>query len=300
MANPRFLALVYRGLAVAFLLTGTTFFVAPHGTVDFMNAVGAALGFTPAPAMPHRFWLSLGSAYMAVVTVLAWMIAADPVGRRPMMLALAAGKATSSLTCLYYLFADAAYFVYLANFIVDLSLAVLALVTYAATRNATPGGTGTVRAADGAAGGALGSGDRGKLGAALEAMLPPGADVAAIASQIEGYFRALGPTGPGALRGMLAFLEAAPLLTRRHVRRLSRLSVTERLHVLEAVEGSRLALLRLPLQGFKLIVMMHYYDRPEVKRAISYEAAYFEAKLADARARRADGRGFVPPERTPQ
>lgn len=298
MANPRFLALVYRGLAVAFLLTGTTFFVFPDGTVEFMNSLGAALNFPAAPAMTHRFWLSLGSAYMAVVTALAWMIAADPVGRRPMMLALAVGKATSSLTCLYYLVADAAYFVYLANFVVDLSLAVLALVTYAATRNAAAGGSGA-RPGRGA-GGALGSGDGGKLAAAVEGMLPPGADAAAIAEQIEVYFRALGPTGPGALRGMLAFLEAAPLLTLRGVRRLSRLPVEHRVRVLEAVEGSRLALLRLPLQGFKLIVMMHYYDRPEVKRAIGYDAAYFEGKLAEARARRAEGRGFVPPERTPQ
>lgn len=298
MANPRFLALVYRGLAVAFLLTGMTFFVMPHGTVDFMNTIGASFGFTPAPAMTHRFWLSLGSAYMAVVTVLAWMIAADPIGRRPMMLALAVGKATSSLTCLYFLVADAAYFVYLANFVVDLSLAVLALITYGATRNAAPGAAG---ASPGRSGGAaLGSDDQGKLAAALEAMLPPGADVFELAANIETYFRALGPTGPGALRGMLAFLEAAPLLTRRHARRLSRLSVDQRLRVLEAVEGSRLALLRLPLQGFKLIVMMHYYDRPEVKRAIGYDAAYLEGKLADARARRADGRGFMPPERTPQ
>lgn len=298
MANPRFLALVYRGLAVAFLLTGATFFVFPDGTVDFMNSIGATLGFAPAPAMGHRFWLSLGSAYMAVVTVLAWLIAADPIGRRPMMLALAAGKATSSLTCLLYLVTDAGYFIYLANFLVDLSLAVLALVTYAATRNAAPGSSGT-HAGQGS-GAKLGESGRGKLAAALEGMLPPGVDTAELGGQIEAYFGALGPTGPGALRGMLSFLEVSPLLTLHHARRLSRLTPAQRLHVLEAVEGSRLALLRLPLQGFKLIVMMHYYERPEVKRAIGYDAAYLEGKLAEARALRAAGRGFQPPTRTPQ
>ena len=73
--NTSFWRFVFRAQAVAFLVTGLTFFLLPVQAIDFMNTIGASLGLPPAPPMGHRFWLSLAAAYMAVVTALAWLIA---------------------------------------------------------------------------------------------------------------------------------------------------------------------------------------------------------------------------------
>src|SRR2546428_11485977 len=98
----RALRLGFAVLAAAFGVTGLLFFLFPDGTIRFLNAAGRPLGFPPAPASELRFWLSLGLAYMLLVTLLAASIARDPRGRAHLMPILAAGKATSSVTCLGY------------------------------------------------------------------------------------------------------------------------------------------------------------------------------------------------------
>src|SRR5881628_1948881 len=93
---------LFAGLAVAFAATGLVFFLFPDGTLGVLNAAGSPLGFPPAPPSALRFWLSLGLAYMVLVTLLAAQIARDPRRRAHLMPLLAAGKATSSLTCAGY------------------------------------------------------------------------------------------------------------------------------------------------------------------------------------------------------
>src|SRR5436309_2883393 len=78
-----------------------------------------------------RFWLSLAVAYMVLVTLLAAEIARDPRARVHLMPILAAGKATSSLTCLGYFVASSPTFVYLLNALVDGSLALIVLAAWA-------------------------------------------------------------------------------------------------------------------------------------------------------------------------
>ena len=58
---------------------------------------------------------------MIVITVLALIAASDVVRYRPMLLALAAGKAASSITSFVFFFQDDV-FAYLLNGIVDGSL----------------------------------------------------------------------------------------------------------------------------------------------------------------------------------
>src|SRR5262249_52073052 len=70
--------------------------------------------FTPAPKTDERLWLSLGFAYMVVITAIALIASTDPVRHRPMLLALAAGKAASSITSLIFFIEDDV-FVYLLN-----------------------------------------------------------------------------------------------------------------------------------------------------------------------------------------
>src|SRR5438046_10446515 len=93
------LRVLFAGLALAFAATGLLFFLFPDGTVRALNAAGSPLGFPPAPPSALRFWLSLGLAYMVLVTLLAAQIAREPRGNAQLMPLLAAGQRTTSLTC---------------------------------------------------------------------------------------------------------------------------------------------------------------------------------------------------------
>lgn len=129
---------VYFLLGWAFLITGALFFFFPDGTISFLNGLGKGFGLPPAPFVTHRFWLSLGTAYMVLVTALSFLISRNPGQRRDLMLLLALGKGTSSLTSLWFFLSHNPYFVYLANFFVDLSLMFLALLTYRLTNPPPP------------------------------------------------------------------------------------------------------------------------------------------------------------------
>jgi hypothetical protein len=126
----RFVVLNLRLMAVGFAVTGFFFIAWPDGTLARLTEFGDNFGdFTPAPPTDERLWLSLGFAYMVVITALAWIASTDPVRHRPMLLALAAGKAASSVTSLIFYFQDDV-FVYLLNGIVDGSLVGASLLLY--------------------------------------------------------------------------------------------------------------------------------------------------------------------------
>src|SRR2546430_1552305 len=137
-----------------------TFFPLASATV---NAGGRPFGFPPAPASPLRFWLSLAVAYMMLVTLLAAAIARDPRARAHLMPILAAGKATSSLACAGYFVASSPAFIYLANALVDGTLALVVLGAYGVVWATS--GTGGAR-------------DRQLLQAVLEALVPRGGALA--------------------------------------------------------------------------------------------------------------------------
>jgi hypothetical protein len=127
----RFVVLNLRLMAIGFAITGFFFIAWPDGTLARLTEFGDNFGdFTAAPETDERLWLSLGFAYMVVITALAWIASTDPVRHRPMLLALAAGKAASSVTSLVF-FAQDDVFVYLLNGIVDGSLVGAALLLYA-------------------------------------------------------------------------------------------------------------------------------------------------------------------------
>ncbi len=109
-------------MAGGFALVGFFFIAWPDGTLARLTELGENFGdFAPAPPTDERLWLSLGFAYMVVITFLALIAASDPVRYRPMLLALAAGKAASSVTSLLF-YAQDDVFAYLLNGIVDGSL----------------------------------------------------------------------------------------------------------------------------------------------------------------------------------
>jgi hypothetical protein len=118
----RFVVLSLRLMAIGFAVTGFFFIAWPDGTLERLTELGGHLGFdTPAPETDERLWLSLGFAYMVVITALALIAQADVVRYRPLLLALAAGKTASSITSLVFFIQDDV-FVYLLNGVVDGSL----------------------------------------------------------------------------------------------------------------------------------------------------------------------------------
>ena len=115
----RFVVLNLRLMAIGFAITGFFFIAWPDGTLARLTELGHHFGFhTSAPETEERLWLSLGFAYMVVITALAWIASTDVVRYRPMMLALAAGKAASSITS-WIFFIEDDVFAYLLNGIVD-------------------------------------------------------------------------------------------------------------------------------------------------------------------------------------
>jgi hypothetical protein len=115
----RFVAANLRLMAIGFAITGFFFIAWPDGTLARLTELGHHFGFhTDAPKTEERLWLSLGFAYMVVITALAWIASTDVVRYRPMLLALAAGKAASSITS-WIFFIEDDVFAYLLNGIVD-------------------------------------------------------------------------------------------------------------------------------------------------------------------------------------
>ena len=126
----RFVVLNLRLLAIGFAITGFFFIAWPDGTLDRITELGHHFGFhTSAPKTDEPLWLSLGFAYMVVITAIALIAQADVVRYRPLMLALAAGKAASSITSLIF-FAEDDVFAYLLNGIVDGSLVFVSLLLW--------------------------------------------------------------------------------------------------------------------------------------------------------------------------
>src|SRR3954469_5384285 len=126
----RFVVLNLRLMAVGFAITGFFFIAWPDGTLARLTELGGHLGFdTPAPKTEERLWLSLGFAYMVVITAIALIVQTDVVRYRPLLLALAAGKAASSITSLVFFIEDDV-FVYLLNGIVDGSLVFASLLLW--------------------------------------------------------------------------------------------------------------------------------------------------------------------------
>ena len=135
----RFVVFSLRLLAASFALVGLLFIAAPDGVLDALDDFGEALplgDFDPASPTDERLWLALGFAYMAVITGICLVVAADVVRYRPLLLVLAAGKAASSLAAVGFYLSDERVFAYLLNFLVDGFLVGVAVWLWALTGRA--------------------------------------------------------------------------------------------------------------------------------------------------------------------
>lgn len=104
------------------------FIAVPSDVLNTMSDLGNDLGtFTRAPHSTEQLWLGLAFSYMVVITGICLIAQTDVVRYRPLLLLLAVGKVSSSLSALgFYLF-DQHVFIYLLNFLLDGSLVLVAL-----------------------------------------------------------------------------------------------------------------------------------------------------------------------------
>jgi len=270
-------ALIHRVLAWTFAVVGTIFLLAPNGTVRTINAVGSVFRvFPPAPESDLRFWLSLSVAYMALVTLLAARIAADPRANRPLMPILAAGKFTSSFTCLLFFVFSQPTFLYLLNFLVDGSIVLIVLGCYAwlsvVETTATAGDRPSGQTAQ-------------LLTLVVDTMVPgapavvPSADHLPLPEALWRYAGSLHRLGPVGLTVMLYVLEYGPYVFGPRRRRFSRMNPAERELYLASWESSRLAPRRQFLHALKLIVMLHAYESREARATIGDDGSHLRDKL---------------------
>lgn len=130
-AAERFVVLNLRLLAVTFAVVGILFVAVPSGVLDVISDVGEWFGNdTRAPHTQEYFWLALSFAYMVVITGICLLAQSDVVRYRPLLLVLAAGKTASSLGTLTFFLIQEPVFICLLNFLVDGSLALIALGLY--------------------------------------------------------------------------------------------------------------------------------------------------------------------------
>ena len=269
--------LIHRLLAWTFAVVGLLFLLAPNGTVRTINAAGALFRiFPPAPESDLRFWLSLGFAYMTLVTVLAWRIADDPRGNRALMPVLATGKFASSFTCLLFFLFHQATFLYLLNFLVDGSIVLIVLGCYAwvgiVEQAAQPAAQPVGRIAE-------------LLRLLVSTLVPEGGAFAAGGSTVQldqtvwQYFGRLHPLGTTGLTAILYVIEFGPYIFGPRRRRFSRLNTAQREAYLAGWESSKLAPRRQLLNGLKLAAMLHFYDAPEVANAVGFDSSYVRDKL---------------------
>jgi nitric oxide reductase large subunit len=128
----RFVVVSLRLLALSFAVVGILFIAVPNGTLDVISDFGEWFGnHTRAPHGDEQLWLSLGFAYMVVITGICLVVQADVVRYRPLLLVLAAGKTASSLATLAFFVFDEQVFAYLLNFLLDGSLVLIALGLWA-------------------------------------------------------------------------------------------------------------------------------------------------------------------------
>jgi hypothetical protein len=127
-AAERFVVFNLRLLAISFAVVGIFFIAVPSDVLNTMSDLGDDLGgFVRAPHSTEQLWLGLSFSYMVVITGICLIAQTDVVRYRSLLLLLAVGKVSSSLSALgFYLF-DQHVFIYLLNFLVDGSLVLVAL-----------------------------------------------------------------------------------------------------------------------------------------------------------------------------
>lgn len=128
-APMKFYKLSSLGMMGIFALVGMLFLFSPDAALMFFNGMSGYFGLPQAPVQGAGFFLTLASAYMYFVTLLAFLMYRHPEQKiYPFLLANA--KLASSVVSIYLFLAHQPYLIYFANFITDgfIGLAVIGLM----------------------------------------------------------------------------------------------------------------------------------------------------------------------------
>ena len=113
-------------VAIIFAVVGLIFLFFPDWTLIFFNSISGYLRLPQAPLQGTGFYLILASAYMYLVTLLAYLMYRHP-DQAIYPFLLAHGKLASSAISIYLFFMHQHYLIYLANFVIDGFIGVAAL-----------------------------------------------------------------------------------------------------------------------------------------------------------------------------
>ncbi|MCC6273038.1 MAG: hypothetical protein IT572_06185 [Deltaproteobacteria bacterium] len=268
----------------AFVIVGILFVAVPDGVAAFTTALGRRFGdFAEPPRTGFLLWLSLGTAYMVLVSALAYLIQKDLHGNRRLLPLLALGKLTSSLTSLlFYVFALDA-FAYLLNFIVDGAIVLNLAGIYFSL--GTPGG-GSVFESNEAKYPRFRKGTRAReiLAAVLAVLLPDPPRVGnadgvthreidedRLDERLVDYFGELSPRGPLLLLVSLYLIEYGTFLWRGTPRPFTRLSAKEREDYLGSFERSRCYLRQRILFSIRFPATVLFFSQPHRETGAGYE-----------------------------
>ena len=113
-------------VAIIFAIVGLIFLFFPDWALIFFNNISGYFKFPQAPLQGTGFYLILASAYMYLVTFLAYLMYRHPEQKiYPFLLAQA--KLASSVISIYLFFIHQHYLIYIANFIIDGLIGIAAL-----------------------------------------------------------------------------------------------------------------------------------------------------------------------------
>ena len=264
-------------LMLAFISVGALFIAIPDEVVAFTVTLGQWFGdFADPPKTGFRVWLSLGSAYMVLVSALAYLIQKDLYKNRGLILILALGKFTSSFTCLmFYLFSLDA-FAYLLNFVIDGGIVLNLMVIYFLL--GTPK-NGTFPAERNKSFQKASKGHE-ILTAVLATLLPDPPNSGTthqeisedrLDEQVLHYFRELNPRGPLFLLLTLYAIEYGTLPWKGTLRPFTRLTPRERENYLCDFENSRWYFRQRILFSIRFLATVLFFSQPHREIETGYE-----------------------------
>jgi hypothetical protein len=114
-------------LSIIFLAVGFLFLLMPGKVLIFFNTLSGQLGFSPSPVDNIDFFLVLAVAYMYLAALLAFLMWRHPENRHFPLL-LAHGKIASSLLSILLFAIRWPYLIFLANFVVDGLIGIIAVL----------------------------------------------------------------------------------------------------------------------------------------------------------------------------
>lgn len=121
-------------MVIIFVVVGFIFLLLPDEVIGFFNQISLYIGMASLELTTVNFYLILAVAYMYLVSVLAFLMYRNPTEKIYPLL-LAHGKLASSSLSLLFFFSRGQYLIYLANFIIDALLGLLALYLYRFVRD---------------------------------------------------------------------------------------------------------------------------------------------------------------------